>query len=375
MNRIFYIIPVVITLLIIQSCQTGDHEPVNKTTSELVFLPTVTSHDSDKTRAIGDDFFQTGGAIDVNITSSKGSTQLYRYVYGADHLFKGDPPYHFSLDDSYITNMTAYWPAAAVRQQGLITDQRVLEDYKSSDWMTASASVEGIIPTDAPVPLNFQRENAMLEFELVGQNTEGLDIETLILELHNDNQPLAYWAYCGNPNGHAELILAPGTTIFSEDNYLIGRVQVSQQNEYTIIFPKTDLVLQPGTRYLVTLTPQGYFMNAYVFLGGWSEGEDGIGIPFQQPTPDLNGEFNINTPVQLISMSYLTRHYNDGSTFDWRSRTYRLADDFAMTQEYASQYIPIDSASFTGQILQNDIPVRSIAYGDSLMLNLFNVNE
>jgi len=198
-----------------------------------------------------------------------------------------------------------------------------------------------------------------------------LDIQSLVLELHNNNQPVAYWAYCDNPNGHAQLILEAGTTIFSPENYLIGRVQV-QQNEYTIIFPQTDLVLQAGYRYLITLTPQGFFMNAYISLGGWDQGEDGIGIPFQQPTPDMNGNFMIETPQQLITMSYLMRHYVDGATFDWLNRTYILSPDLVMTTEFANLYKPVPRALFAGQILQNDVPVETITYGTDQTLNLYD---
>ncbi|GEM_PF-999679 len=374
MKNIIYISAIALTFFLMQSCQTEVEVPAAKGTGELILAPTVNEPASVDTRAIGENFFDIGGEIDVNITTNNNpGTQRYRYQFQADRLFRGNPPFHFSLDDSYITSLTAVWPSMTVRQQGLITDQRVLEDYRASDWLTATATVSGIMPTNAPVPLNFSRENSMLEFELVGQNTEGLDIESLILELHNDNQPVAYWAYCGDPNGHAQLILEPGTAIFSPENYLIGRVTVSQENQYTIIFPQTDLVLQPGTRYLVTLTPQGYFMDAYLFIGGWSEGENGIGIPFEQPTPDINGNFLIETPQQLIAMSYLIRHYEDGATFDWNNRTYILSPSLTITDEYAQQYRPVPRATFSGQIQQNGEAVQTLTYGAGQTLNLYDV--
>jgi len=376
MKNSIYIPVIALATLLLQSCQKEEELSIQKESGELTFEPTVQDRNSVDTRAIGESFFEVGGEIDVNIVASNNpAAQTYSYVYGADYIFRGNPPFYFSLDDSYITTLTALWPKASIRANGLITDQRILENYRSSDWLTATASVSGVMPTNTPVPLNFTRENSMIEFELVGQNTEGLDIKSLVLELQNNNQPVAYWAYCGDPNGHAQLILEAGTTIFSPENYLIGRVQV-QDNEYTIIFPQTDLALKAGYRYLITLTPQGFFMNAYIFIGGWDQGEDSLGIPFQQPTPDIDGNFQINTPQQLITMSYLMRHYVDGATFDWLNRTYILSPDLAMTSEFANLYKPVPRALFTGQILQNDVPVETITYGADQTLNLYDtVND
>lgn len=382
MKKSIYILSALAFIFFLSSCQEEDELTKNAVQGELTFSSVIKDRTSISTRALGDDFFTQGGQIDVNITSSNPlvGQQSLIYTYGSDRIFRGNPGFHFSLNDDYLTEITAVWPTSAQRSSGFTTDQRDLEDYKSADWMKASHSItqEGVMPTDAPVPLTFVRENVMLDFELVGQNTKGLDIQSLLIELQTAGQSTAYWAYCGNPNGHAQLILEAGTAIFAPENYLIGRITVSNNDNYTIIFPQTNLVLEEGKRYLVTLTPQGYYMNAYVVIGGWNTVEDeGVGIPFQQPSPGINGNFTIENPVQLITMSYLIRHYDDSSTFDWSSRTYNISSGLVMTPELAAKYIPIHPDEFTGQILLNGEPISSLPYTDGeeqKTLQLF-VNE
>ncbi len=351
-------------------CQEEEVADNKSNKAELTFSAEIQGEGSTQTRALGDDFFTQGGEIDVTITSSDADvtpTNPYHYIYGADRIFRGNPGFHFPLNDSYITELKASWPAAANRPDTFVTDQRELVHYKLADWMTATHSVDlgGIMPTSAPVPLTFIRENIMLDFELVGQNTKGLDIQSLLIELHNEDNSKAYWAYCENPNGHAELILPNGTSIFAPENYLIGRITVSNNDNYTIIFPQTDLAFESGKRYLVTLTPQGYYMSAYVVIGGWNEGQDeGLGIPFQQPVPNPDGTFTIENPVQLITMSYLIRHYNNPASFNWISNTYNISSTFQMTADYAAQYIPVPTGMFSGSITQNGETITSITYMD-----------
>ena len=376
MKKIFLLAFALPVAAVILSC--SDTQKTSGAGNELLLEPSVEAF----TRAIGDDFFTDGGQIDVTLTTLHEPAQaVYSYIYGVDRIFHGNPPFRFSLDDDYITSLKAEWPSEAVRGQGIKTDQRLLADYKQADWMSFTAGAEiieyGIMPTDAPVPLTFTRENSMLEFELVGQNTEVLNIQSLIFELQIKGVPTACWAYCGNPNGHAELILEAGTVISSADEYLIGRVSVSDDSQYTIIFPETNVTLEAGKRYLVTLTPQGYNMNTYVFIAGFSDGENGIGIPFQQPTPDVNGTFRIDNFTQLSTMAYLIRHYNDPAGFDWRTRTYIIGDTFSLTAEQAAAYIPIPRSLFKGRIERGGVSISSITYGDNNenTLNLFDENN
>ncbi|MCD7900712.1 MAG: hypothetical protein LUH22_12805 [Bacteroides sp.] len=340
------------------ACQTEDKDAARPSSDMLEFSAKVQERVGASTRDVGSNFFEIGDSIIITLNSSTGSgPETYLYTYRSDHIFRGLPNgYHFSLDDSYITSLTAKWPADNVRSRGLVTDQRLLEDYKTADWMSGGLSTSlggAIVPTDAPVPLIFNRENVMLDFELVGQNTTGLDIESLLIELQSpgNNGSQAYWAYCDNPNGHAQLIMSAGSRILSPDNYLIGRIRITgQSNDYTIIFPKTDLTLEAGHRYLITLTPQGYFMNAYIYISGFGETTEGIGIPFQQPTPDINGNFLLENAQQLIGLSYLTRNYNDGTSFVWSERIYVLSPDFTISNTLATQYIRIPQSVFTGEI-------------------------
>lgn len=327
------------------------------------------------TRGIGNSFFQPGYGINVTVTPNyTGQTLPYVYKYGTDGIFRGDPTgYFFPMDDQYIRELTAIWPSEEIRQNGIYTDQSTLENHQFSDWMLAVASVDGVMPTDAPVPLNFVRENTMLEFELAGQNSTGVNITSLIFELEVNGVSTAFQAYCGNDNGHATLILDKNTEISSTENYLIGTLTVSDGGFYYIIFPEMELTLEEGKRYLVTLTPQGYNMVAYVYIAGWNIDEDqGIGIPFSPPTPNLDGTFTIHNPEQLVAMSYLIRHYNDGAvSFEWSSRIYNIDSGFTMTDEQAALYIPVPSADFTGDIRLNGQTILTLPYGTDGILQLY----
>ena len=377
MRNLVQILIVIAVASVLTSCNKEDGADVSNG-NELTLAATVQDLASINRQSIGQIFFVAGQSIDVSVTSSKpGSTpQLFAYTYGSDGIFRGNPGYRFPLDDSYIAHLTAVWPSGTIRSQGMVKDQRTIKSYQLADWISASATttVDGIKPTTTPVPLTFTRENTMLDFELVGQNSEGVDIQSLVIEVQVGNQAEAYWAYCGNPNGHAELILEAGSKILSPSNYLIGRVKASSDTDYTIIFPQTDIELEAGKRYLVTLTPQGYHMYLYAIIGGWDQGEDGIGIPFQQPTPDVNGEFLLETPLQLITMSYLVRHYNDAQTFSWGTRTYNIADDFAITSDDAAKYIPIPKSLFSGQVTYGGSSIDTLRYG-SVVLPLFDYTK
>lgn len=379
--KIYNYIIILLILTVSGACSGDENSVATTNTQELTLSSVVNEAPTVETKLSADDFFEDGFGIDISIwATNNASEQKFVYYYGSDGIFRGNPGYYFTLDDNYIDSLSAVWPITDIRDQPFITDQREFENFRKADWMIAKTSERGIMPTDKPVPLNFTRENTKLEFELAGQNTEGLDIESLLIELHSGGSPVAYWAYCGNINGHAELILEKGTQLTSPDQYLIGTMKVAGNTEnYTIIFPQTDITLEAGKRYLVTLTPEGYFMSAYISIGGWDQGDDGIGIPFQQPQPDINGNFLINEPLQLITMSYLVRHYTDGTTFNWPSRTYILADDLdaKMTDDYASKYIQMPKSKFTGKVVNNGsiVPVDTIYYGSGKALPLFDINN
>lgn len=360
-------------LLPFASCSDNKDEVIPKGGSgEMTFEPFVTA-EGYGTRGYANDFFEIGHYIDVKILSSMPGAveETYNYVYQSSGIFTGDPGYRFPLNDTYIQTLTATWPVEAVRNEGTIVDQREYENFRQADWLVATATAGGIMPTDAPVPLFFQRQNTMLEFELVGQNVAGVDIKWLLIELEIDGEPTACWAYCGKDDGHAYLILPAGTRIIAPEGYLVGRVAVDENNPYTIIMPETDLTLEEGKRYLVTLTPRGYDMAMYVSIGGWIQGDESIGIPFAPPVPMPDGEFTILEPQQLITMSYLIRHYDNPASFSWKTSIYNIDPGFVLTDEYAQQYVPIPTADFSGEIRVNGTAVTELTYGAGEILQLY----
>jgi len=376
MKRTIYLSAAACLAFFVQGCNTED--AASDSVKELTLFPVV--NELNGTRAVDDEFFKTGSQIEVNLVklASDGATSnlIYTYEYTVDRIFKGTPSgYIFPLDDSYIQSLEARWPRTADRSDRPKTDQRELEDFLAADWISgglSSSQVNGIMPTDTPVPLVFSRENVLLDFELVGQNTTGLDIESLLIELQNTSGSEAYWAYCGNENGHAELIVEPGSRILSDENYLIGRIRIAGQSiDYTIIFPETDITFEKGYRYLITLTPQGYFMMAYIYISGFAEAEEGIGIPFQTPS-ETDGIFRIETGAQLITMSYLMRHYNDGTTYVWSTQDYVISDTLVLSPEEAAKYIVIPATLFDGT-MQNEsgADMTTVRVSDGTTLQIF----
>ena len=355
------------------SCQSDEVVNENSINEgvELVLSPNIEEVNL-STYAKGNTFFEVGDLIDLEIksTNPKKSANM-TYMYDNESVFKGSPGYRFSLDDHYIEKLTAKWPRKGERSAGVATDQRSDKNFQMADWLTAITPIEGIMPTDKPVPMNFKRENSLLEFELAGQYTHGVKIQSLLIELMLSGRPVAHWAHCGDGNT-AKLILEAGTRIVSTDKYLIGRLQVEGGEEYTIIFPETDLTVEAGKRYIVTLTSQGYNVYAYIRIAGWTDSDNGIAIPFQKPEPNLDGTFTINNAEQLIGMSYLMRHYTDASTFNWLSHEYIISDEFSITEEKALNYIQVPSKLFKGKILLKGESVRSVTCVGGQELELFD---
>ncbi len=222
-------------------------------------------------RGVGNNFFNSGDQIKVSIMDSKSNNPVdYIYTYDVNGVFRGNPGYRFPMDDTYIESLKADWPADGSKDL-VVLDQRKYEDHRRADWVTATASTDGVMATDIPVPLVFNHNNALLEFELVGQNNQGLNINELLIELYIDGDPLAFWAYCDNDNGRASLILPGGTEIESEAGYLIGTLPGMGGDRYTITLSDLNITLQSGLKYLVTLTPRGYDLDAFIYIGGWNE--------------------------------------------------------------------------------------------------------
>lgn len=349
--------------LLLAACGQDETLPAGNK-GELRLAPAVENMTQVSVRSAGNAFFKEGDEIGITVKSSTdtGTGKAFTYTY-KNSVFAGNPGYFFSLDDSYITELTASWPKDGAESE-IETDQRTLENYRKADKMTATTTLEGIMPTDAPVPLTFKHNNCRLVFELAGQNANGLKIESLILELQYNGKPAAFWAYCGeggaNWDGNAALILDPAISIDSEEQYMIGRITVAGSKEYTgtIFFPATDVKLQAGYSYLVTLTPRGDNLIASIHFGGWGQDEEGIGVPFQLPAkvasnPDL---YVISNAAQLVTLSYLIRNYPspDGTNAngtDWTKQNYTITNEINMAgidwKSIPSAKLP--SASIGGQ--------------------------
>ncbi|MCC8173762.1 MAG: fimbrillin family protein, partial [Odoribacter sp.] len=360
-------------LLYFTSC--NEHTSKIETTgnNELSFFSEVEDLENISSRGFGNIFFLQGDSIKVSITSSTNTAeQNYLYTYGADGIFRGIPGYRFPTDDTYITNLVATWPAEASGDGYFVSDQRKLENHRKGDWLVAVATESGIMATDAPVPLYFEHQNCLLEFELVGQNAEGLNINELVIQLDFGSDSVACWAYCENENRRASLYLPAGTNLSSYEGYIIGSILGEISDRYSILLSDLNVTLEAGKRYLVTLTPRGYNLEAYLIIGGWiNETETGIAVPFHKPVEADDGDYVIQTPAQLITRSYLMRHYYDSTTIPWPTLDYTITDDFEMTSDYAALYIPVPRSLFTGNIYYKGKVVEQIPYEGDQVLELF----
>lgn len=324
------------------------------------------------TRANGNTFFTNGKQVKLFITPDGGNEVSKTYTYN-NGVFGGkneDDKFYFQMNDNYfISKLIAQWPAdrknTPIESDGTVnipTDQRSPDNYRKADWLTAefkdnTSASEGIMPTDAPVPLHFKRNNARLEFEVQGQSAYGQKISSLILELQlkvgtaTTPKATAFWAYCNPVTGHAEVILPGGSKLTTPNkDHMIGRIAVADKNEYTgtVIMPEQlDITLEPNTSYKVTLTPRGDNLIASIHIGGFGQDEEGIGLPFQLPaTIGETDIYGINNASQLMTLSYILREYKVGTSteseskfdesvkaIDWKNQKYKLTGDIAIPSE------------------------------------------
>ncbi|MCD8073009.1 MAG: fimbrillin family protein, partial [Alistipes sp.] len=149
MEKLLYICTAAVIFLACSSDEGENSYGLKK--GELAFAGSVGNRtDGTVSRAGADDFFQSGYMIDVTLTTNYNSTaQNFEYEYQSGGIFRGSPAFYFSLDDSYITDLVAIWPSEEIRSEGLITDQRELENFRKADWLTAEASSQNIMPTAA----------------------------------------------------------------------------------------------------------------------------------------------------------------------------------------------------------------------------------
>lgn len=305
---IFSLLVATLGSLACTACQSGEDGTWQESDVALSLHPSVTNMGKQEniTRAATNDFFQTGDKISVDVTTNRaGATpSTYLYSLGADGIFTGD--FRFNLDNTYIQTLKARWPDDEVRGEGVVLDQRKLEDYQKADRLIALSENVNIMPTAESVPLIFKHEQSRFSFRMAGQNANGLNILSVILELQYDdpddgkteNISGAFWAYCDNTE-MAKLILVPGIQIKSgsntgdfqivNDRYMIGMAEVGNATtKYTGgIWLKKDVnvTLAANTDYLVTLTPEGYDLIATIEIHGFGQDEGFIGVPSKPSNP------------------------------------------------------------------------------------------
>lgn len=385
MKRINILHPAILALgiLALSACQAEDEtSPIGGEEAVLAIAPTVAGMNEESvTRTATNSFFNQGDEITVKITTNRAAAaaESYTYKYGTDAIFASASPFRFKLDNTYIKNLEALWPKEEIRSNGIVLDQRELEAYQQADRLQALSSSANIMPTAEPVPLIFQHEQSRFTFRMAGQNANGLNILSVILELQYDdgsgqNKPGAFWAYCDNTET-ASLILVPGTKIEANgpgyqvvnDRYMIGQAEVGNATtKYTggIWLNKAiSVTLEKGTDYLVTLTPEGYNLMANIEIHGFGQDEGYVGIPIQLPSAVAgeSGKYQIANAIQLVTLSRILQGEIKGQDANtWKNYTYTLQNGFTMTENAKLYYRPLDD-SMKGKIQDaNSAAIESI---------------
>lgn len=367
MKRINIFHPAILALgiLALSACQAEDEtSPIDGEGAVLAIAPTVARmNEKSVTRTATNSFFSVGDEISVKITTNRASAnaESFTYQYGSDAIFSSIKPFRFKLDNTYIKDLQALWPKEDIREKGIVLDQRKLEAYQQADRLVAVSSSANIMPTAEPVPLIFEHEQSRFTFRMAGQNANGLNILSVILELQYDdgsttNNPGAFWAYCDTTET-ASLILVPGTEIKANDaeyqavdgRYMIGQAEVGNADtKYTGgIWLKEDVfvILEKGTDYLVTLTPEGYNLIANIEIHGFGQSEGFVGIPIQLPTPvdEEKNKYQIANAIQLVTLSRILQGEIKGQNADtWKSYTYTINAGFVMTDNAKLYFIPFE---------------------------------
>lgn len=302
-NILYYLMAVALSSTVCTACQSEDTFSEEGKT-ELSLAPSVKEIGKQEsvTRATTGNFFTPGDKITVDITTNRSGNNksTSTYTLGSDGIFTGD--FRFNLDNTYIKTLAARWPSDEIREgEGIKLDQRELEDYLKADRLKAHSEDANIMPTAEPVPLIFEHEQSRFSFRMAGQNANGLKIQEIILELQydlngNGNESCAFWGYCDGTE-KASLILIPGIEIkggsnggnyqIVNDRYMIGMATVG--NETTQyrggiwLNKNVSVTLAANTDYLVTLTSEGYDLNATIEIHGFGQDEGFIGVP-SKPT-------------------------------------------------------------------------------------------
>lgn len=368
MKKINRLYPTIIAFcaIALAGCQAEDDTAsISGEETILSIAPSVADMKEESvTRAATNNFFKTGDEITVTITTSRSddASTDYTYKYNQDNAFTSTSPFRFKLDNTYIKDLVAHWPKKEIREGGIVLDQRELEAYQQADRLEAKSENINIMPTAEPVPLIFEHEQSRFSFRMAGQNANGLNILSVILELQydNDGDPNtgnvsgAFWAYCDNTET-ASLILVPGTEIKADiygggDRYMIGRAEVGNTTtQYTggIWLDKSiSVTLAAGTDYVVTLTPEGYNLIASIEIHGFGQSEGYVGIPIQMPTENTTtNKYEIGNANQLVTLSRLLQGKIDGeNTETWKGHTYTIKSSVVMTENAKLYYLPMEDS-------------------------------
>ncbi len=346
------------------SCRNDGNDPVTPAEGqELVLLPSIGKMQEEviTLRSGGSNsFFEDGDKITVKITTSREAKSSHEYTYGGSTFTGG---FKFTPDNTYIKELEALWPAEdSEGRTQVITDQRKYVDYKQANRLKAVGSTKNIMPTAAPVPLVFQHEQSRITFRLAGQNANGLIIKSLLLELDTKLPGLGkkgFWAYCGDESEgkeevgkgalNAQMILPEGIHLGpvptgTEGRMKIGLVTVGEANttnkDYRGIMyvpNSTNITLEANHDYVVTLTPEGYDLNAVVYIAGFPQAEGYVGVPYQLPGKVGDNQYEIKTLAQLVTISWLlsgeTLSAEWDTATDWENSTFAIVNPISVSDK------------------------------------------
>lgn len=300
------------TLIILMSCNKNESEGSG---SDLKLLPSTMGM-VEGTRAAGSSFFVAGDQIALAVTDN-GVTGNFTYAYN-NGTFTGINPsntYRFYMDDHAIATIKALWPA--VRPATFVTDQRLDENFKMSDYL--SATINNVMSTPNYVPIEFAHENSKIIFMVTGQNAHGQAITSLVVNVGE----VGYWAHPDASTGFAELIMQPGPVYIYAGN--IAGLMTVGGFQGAVIFDKTETyTLKANTSYIVSLSPRGDNMIASISIGGWWQDENGVGVPIIKQ----GDYYQISTEAQLYAVAQLINRYTpDSGGVDWTSAKFQLSGD------------------------------------------------
>lgn len=401
-NNILYLAIAAFGLSSLTSCQKENEDSASSGEEvSLSFRSSVKDmNEENLTRAVGNNFFIAKDQISVDITTNRSSnnTSTHTYSYNEKGEFTGD--FRFKLDNTYITKLVAKWPGEDVRtKDGIVLDQRKEEDFQQADRLKAHITDINIMPTVEPIPLTFTHEQSRFSFRMAGQNANGLNIQSIILELQYDENygkepttppnmiPGAFWAHC--PGGEtAELILVPGIKVAGKSNggnfiivdgrYMIGQATVGNETtQYTGgIWLKEDvnITLEAGKDYLVTLTPEGYNLIATITIGGFGQDEGFVGIPIQMPTVVQSGTtYEIKNAIQLVTLSRLLKggYIANQEASIWQGYDYVIKSSTIMTDNASLYYLPIAATLKDKFKDENGIAITEVKDVQGESFNLF----